>query len=116
MFLDGWLLASEEGVQRQCVRLCKAEKVDEVVMAGVSVERVRLLTETTVVESPKILQAICLVHDCKSEGCRVKDGMVAVRVEQELKEVRKKSWKHVCNSVYFLNKFSFANKKGKYYV
>lgn len=50
-----------------------------------------------------------------SERCGVKDGFLKVCVEQKTKEARKKLWKDKSNTVYLINKFSFANARYKYF-
>lgn len=34
--LEGWLMATDEGLLRKFVRVCKEENVDDVVMTGIS--------------------------------------------------------------------------------
>ena len=46
----------------------------------------------------------------------MKDGFVDVRVEQELKQVRKKVWAHSNQLIFYMNRFSFVHKKQKYFA
>lgn len=84
-------------------------------IAKTLLERVVISEEFLLVPVSNLLSILSLVHDCLSEGCHVKDGFLNVCVEQEMKEVRKKFWKHKNNAVYLLNKFSFANARCKYF-
>lgn len=93
IFQEGWLISTREGARIELAQ------IQEVLLVPVS----------------DVLSILSLVHDCLSEGCRVKDGYLNVCVEQEMKEVRKKFWKHKRNAVYLLNKFSFANARCKYF-
>lgn len=117
MFIQGWLISTALGVQVQVAQLRQFEKIQDSRLFGeMSFERVQLTDQKVLIQSSRIKSVICLVHDCLSEGCRMKEGEVSVRVEQEMREVKKKFWKHKNNCVFFLNRLSFANKKDKYFV
>ena len=84
---------------------------------GVSCESVNLISNYTYVLCESVLQTICLVHACDTGSCHFKDIFANVKVEQEMKQVRKKVWKHnTSHKMYYLNKFCYRHEKEKYFV
>ncbi|XP_065930111.1 uncharacterized protein [Magallana gigas] len=115
IFQEGWLISTREGARIELAQIQKVKLQNSARIAESQLERVAISEEFLLVPVSDVLSILSLVHDCLSEGCRVKDGYLNVCVEQEMKEVRKKFWKHKRNAVYLLNKFSFANARCKYF-
>lgn len=76
---------------------------------GFASQRILLSENFRFVKVQHFVKIVCLIHDCLSGGCRTKECLQTVRVEQEHREVKKKVWYHCpMNKYYYLNKFRFS--------